>query len=109
MVNELLIYFVLLSVSDIAAIQSQLKNIYTNTLSTLCPLPWLEKAEDVQFNFDNVFIPLHTTDIAIQNKTAENNTADFLGPIHDSGDTRRIRKRMRRELAKREKELHSSR
>ena len=57
------------TVSNIEAIQSQLKNIYTNTLSTLCPLPWLEKAEDVQYNFDDVFIPLRTIDIDIQQKT----------------------------------------
>ena len=53
-------------VSNIEAIQSQLKNIYTNTLSTLCPLPWLEEAGDVQYNFDDVFIPLRTIDIDIQ-------------------------------------------
>ena len=55
-----------IAVSVIEAIQSQLKNIYTNTLSTLCPLPWLEEAGDVQYNFDNVFIPLRTIDIHIQ-------------------------------------------
>ena len=56
-------------VSNIEAIQSQLKAIYTNTLSTLCPLPWLEKSEDVQYNFDDVFIPLSTTNIDIQQNT----------------------------------------
>ena len=56
-------------VSNLEAIQSQLKYIYTNTLSTLCPLPWLEKSEDVQYKFDDVFIPLRTTDIAMQQKT----------------------------------------
>ena len=61
-------YFV---VSNIEAIQSQLKNIYTNTLSTLCPLPWLEEAEDVQYNFDDVFIPLRTIDIDIQQRTGD--------------------------------------
>ena len=59
---------IVLVVSNIEAIQSQLKNIYTNTLSTLCPLPWLEKAEDVQYNFDDVYIPLRTIDIDIQQK-----------------------------------------
>ena len=58
-----------LVVSNIEAIQSQLKNIYTNTLSTLCPLPWLEKSEDVQYNFDDVFIPLRAIDIDIQQTT----------------------------------------
>ena len=58
-------------VSNIEALQSQLKNIYTNTLSTLCPLPWLEEAEDVQYNFDDVFIPLRTIDIDIQQKDEE--------------------------------------
>ena len=43
---------IVFSVSNIEAIQSQIKNIYTNTLSTLCPLPWLEEAEDVQYKFD---------------------------------------------------------
>ena len=57
--------------SNIEVIQSQLKNIYTNTLSTLCPLPWLEEAEDVQYNFDDVFIPLHTIDIDLQKKTSD--------------------------------------
>ena len=57
-----------IAVSSIEAIQSQLKNIYTNTLSTLCPLPWLEEAEDVQYKFDDVFIPLCTTNIDIQQK-----------------------------------------
>ena len=61
----------MLVVSNIEAIQSQLKNIYTNTLSTLCPLPWLEEAEDVQYNFDDVFIPLRTIDIKIQQKTGD--------------------------------------
>ena len=58
-------------VSNIEAIQSQLKNIYTNTLSTLCPLPWLEEAGDVQYNFDDVFIPLRTIDIDIQQRTGD--------------------------------------
>ena len=58
-------------VSNIEAIQSQLKNIYTNTLSTLCPLPWLEKSEDVQYKFDDVFIPLRTTNIDIQQSTRD--------------------------------------
>ena len=57
-----------IAVSSIEAIQSQLKNIYTNTLSTLCPVPWLEEAEDVQYKFDDVFIPLCTTNIDIQQK-----------------------------------------
>ena len=57
--------------SNIEAIQSQLQNIYTNTLSTLCPLPWLEEAEDVQYNFDDVFIPLRTIDIPIQQKVED--------------------------------------
>ena len=70
----------MLVVSNIEAIQSQLKNIYTNTLSTLCPLPWLEEAEDVQYNFDDVFIPLRTIDIDIQQKDG-----DLSGPS-DSGD-----------------------
>ena len=34
----------------------------------MCPLPWLEEAEDVQYNFDGVFIPLRTIDIDIQQK-----------------------------------------
>ena len=34
----------------------------------MCPLPWLEEAEDVQYNFDDVFIPLRTIDIDIQQK-----------------------------------------
>ena len=67
-------------VSNIEAIQSQLKDIYTNTLSTLCPLPWLEEAGDVQYNFDDVFIPLRTIDIDIQQRTG-----DLSGPS-DSGD-----------------------
>ena len=78
-------------VSNIEAIQSQLKNIYTNTLSKLCPLPWLEEAEDVQYNFDDVFIPLRTIDIDIPQKTGdlsgpsgsrdnEEQTADLFGP-----------------------------
>ena len=86
----------MLVVSNIEAIQSQLKNIYTNTLSTLCPLPWLEEAEDVQYNFDDVFIPLRTIDIDIQQKTGdlsepsdssddEELTCDLSGPS-DSGD-----------------------
>ena len=61
----------MLVVSNIEAIQSQLKSIYTNTLSTLCPLPWLEEAEDVQYNFDDVFIPLRTIDINIQQKDGD--------------------------------------
>ena len=60
---------IVFSVSNIEAIQSQLKNIYTNTLSTLCPLPWLEEAEDVQYKFDDVFIPLRTIDNSLQQKT----------------------------------------
>ena len=67
---------IVLVVSNIEAIQSQLQNIYTNTLSTLCPLPWLEKSEDVQYNFDDVFIPLSTIDIDIQQKT----DGDLSGP-----------------------------
>ena len=66
-------------VSNIEAIQSQLKNIYTNTLSTLCPLPWLEKSEDVQYKFDDVFIPLCTTNIDIQQ-----HTGNFPGPSGSS-------------------------
>ena len=53
--------------------QSQLKNIYTTSCVTLCPLPWLENAGDVQFNFDDVFIPLRTIDIDIEQKTAGGN------------------------------------
>ena len=68
-------------VSNIEAIQSQLKNIYTNTLSTLCPLPWLEEAEDVQYNFDDVFIPLRTIDINIQQKDG-----DLSGPSGSRDD-----------------------
>ena len=45
--------------------------MYTNKLSTLCPLPWLEEAEDVQYNFDDVYIPLHTIDIYIQQMTRD--------------------------------------
>ena len=60
---------IVISVSNIEAIQSQLKNIYTNTLSTLCPLPWLEEAEDVQYKFDDVFIPLRTIDNSLHQKT----------------------------------------
>ena len=71
-------YFV---VSNIEAIQSQLKNIYTNTLSTLCPLPWLEDAEDVQYDFDDVFIPLRTIDINIGQRTG-----DLTGPSGSSDD-----------------------
>ena len=67
-------------VSNIEAIQSQLKNIYTNTLSTLCPLPWLEEAGDVQYNFDDVFIPLRTIDIDIQQKDGD------LSRLSDSRD-----------------------
>ena len=62
---------IVLVVSNIEAIQSQLKNIYTNTLSTLCPLPWLEKAEDAQYNFDDVFIPLRTIHIPIQQRKGD--------------------------------------
>ena len=69
--NVSIITFILFVVSNIEAIQSQLKNIYTNTLSTLCPLPWLEEAGDVQYNFDDVFIPLRTIDIDIQQKTGD--------------------------------------
>ena len=68
-------------VSNIEAIQSQLKNIYTNTLSTLCPLPWLEEAGDVQYNFDDVFIPLRTIDIDIQQRTG-----DLSGPSGSRDD-----------------------
>ena len=71
----------MLVVSNIEAIQSQLKNIYTNTLSTLCPLPWLEEAGDVQYNFDDVFIPLRTIDIDIQQKTG-----DLSGPSGSRDD-----------------------
>ena len=69
------------AVSNIEVIQSQLKNIYTNTLSTLCPLPWLEEAEDVQYNFDDVFIPLRTIDIDIQQKDR-----DLSGPSGSRDD-----------------------
>ena len=74
-------YYIYIAVSNIEAIQSQLKNIYTNTLSTLCPLPWLEEAEDVQYNFDDVFIPLRTIDIDIQQKTG-----DLSGPSGSRDD-----------------------
>ena len=37
----------------------------------MCPLPWLEKAEDVQYKFDDVFIPLRTIDIDIQQKDGD--------------------------------------
>ena len=37
----------------------------------MCPLPWLEEAEDVQYNFDDVFIPLRTIDIPIQQKDGD--------------------------------------
>ena len=84
-------------VSNIEAIQSQLKNIYTNTLSTLCPLPWLEEAGDVQYNFDDVFIPLRTIDIDIQQRTGdlsgpsdsrddEEQTGDLSGPSGSRDD-----------------------
>ena len=56
--------------------QSQLKNIYTTSCATLCPLQWLEKAGDVQFNFDDVFIPLRAIDIDIQQKSVGGN-CDF--------------------------------
>ena len=90
------ICIIYIAVSNIEAIQSQLKNIYTNTLSTLCPLPWLEEAGDVQYNFDDVFIPLRTIDIAIQQKDGdlsgpsgsrndEEQTADFSGPSGETG------------------------
>ena len=65
-----------LLVSNIEQIQSQLKNIYINTLSTLSPLPWLDTAEDTQFNFDDVFIPLRTIDIAMQQQTRTEHTAE---------------------------------
>ena len=85
-----------IAVSNIEAIQSQLKNIYTNTLSTLCPLPWLEEAEDVQYNFDDVFIPLRTIDIDIQQKDGdmsgpsgsrddEEQSGDLSGPSGETG------------------------
>ena len=51
----------------------------------MCPLPWLEEAEDVQYNFDDVFIPLRTIDIDIQQKT----DGDVSGP----SDKRRIKKK----------------
>ena len=34
-------------------------------------MPWLEEAEDVQYNFDDVFIPLRTIDIPIQQKDGD--------------------------------------
>ena len=37
----------------------------------MCPLPWLEEAEDVQYNFDDVFIPLRTIDIPIQQRKGD--------------------------------------
>ena len=37
----------------------------------MCPLPWLEEAEDVQYNFDDVFITLRTIDIPIQQKDGD--------------------------------------
>ena len=63
-------------VSNVEVMQSQLKNIYTTSCATLCPLPWLEKAGDVHFNFDDVFIPLRTIEIDIEQKAARGN-CDF--------------------------------
>ena len=45
----------------------------------MCPLPWLEEAEDVQYNFDDVFIPLRTIDIDIEQRTG-----DLSGPSGSS-------------------------
>ena len=63
----------------------------------MCPLPWLEEAEDVQYNFDDVFIPLRTIDIDIQQKDGDlsgpsgsrnddEQTDDLSGPSGNSTD-----------------------
>ena len=63
----------------------------------MCPLPWLEEAEDVQYNFDDVFIPLHTIDIPIQQKDRDQpkpfdkrhkkrKTGELAGPSDSSDD-----------------------
>ena len=63
----------------------------------MCPLPWLEESEDVQYNFDDVFIPLRTIDIPIQQRKGDlpgpsdkrhskKKTGDLSGPLDISAD-----------------------
>ena len=88
----------LFAVSNLETIQGHLKSIYTNTLSTLCPLPWLEEAANAHFSFDEVFIPLRTTDVRLLQKTVdtdhESNSDGTLVPIINKS-TRQCRKRKR--------------
>ena len=63
------IHFVSFAVHNMELMISQLKKIYINTLPNICPLPWMDTSADVKFTYDDVFIPLHTLNIAKQENT----------------------------------------
>ncbi len=50
------------------AIAQRLKDLYKTSLSTLCPLPWVEEVPEIIFDFDEMFIPLRVTTSDPKNK-----------------------------------------
>ena len=82
-------------VSNIETVQGHLKSIYTNTLSTLCPLPWLEEAANAHFSFREVFIPLRTTDVRLLQRTVDRGNSDDPKVLSINKSYRQYRKRKR--------------